>query len=154
MPTSRRPIPAIALALLAIALVLQGCRGAAGPAGEVELAALRANVAAYEEKPSEEQAARVEASFAELDAEIAQLNLAATTDSGASAQATKQREEALAKERYELRNRYAKAIVAAKAAAAGDAVRSLGAEIGRGLQAAGKSLEGAAEGDGDKPAAE
>jgi len=145
---------AAAALLSAAAVQTVGCRGSSVPVGETALANLRANVAAYEKAPSEAQAAAVEVAFAELDTEIAKLQAEATTASGESKQATSDRAKQLATERYELRNRYAKAIVAAKVDSAGETVKSLGAAMGRGLQAAGKSLEGAATDAKEKPPAD
>jgi hypothetical protein len=124
--------------------VALACSSPSQPAGESALVKLRKSIATYEQSPSDARGAQVEVGFAELDTEIAKLRATEAASSGEAKSAAAKRVEELDAERYELRNRYAKAIVAGKMKAVGDAMKSHGEKMGKGLEAAGQKMQDAA----------
>ena len=132
------------LALVGVSIVVAcGC-SRTDTVGRDAVETLEMRIAAYETSPSPALAADVEVAFAALDGEIARLEAQAARAGGEAKRADEKRAEELGEVRYDLRNRYARAIVAAKVDAAGEAVRSVGESIGRGLKNAGQKLQDAA----------
>jgi hypothetical protein len=141
MRASRRLACVLALVLAA------GCQSA----GERAAARLRTDIDAYAAEPSESRRAQVDAGFAHLDAEIATLRAEATRQEAAARSATLAQVAALERRRDDLRADYLRAQARAVTDAAGDAVRSVGETIGRGLEEAGKRLRDAARGTAPPP---
>jgi len=136
-----RPVPVIA-ALLAVVLAapLVGCSRPKGAETEGRIAA---QIEQYRREPSDELAARIDASFARLDAEIAELRADAQGKTGEARTADEARAEELSEKRAALRKEYYGARVETAAEAAKGAAKKLGESLGKALEQAGEKLQGA-----------
>jgi hypothetical protein len=135
-----------ALAGVAIALVAVGCSSRSQPTTDE----LRARIEAYQRGDPNVSEDRITALFARLDADIANLRAEeAETSPPAKAELTGRREK-LEEERRTLQADYLKARVARLGDAATKALKSVGDQIGQGLEEAGRKMREASEGKKDE----
>lgn len=133
------------LTCVAIALLEVGC----SRPGRQTTEELRAQIEAYQ-RGDEVSEDRITALFARLDAEIATLRAeeAETAPSG-RAEVTARREK-LEEDRRTLQSEYLKARVARLGDAATKALKSVGDQIGQGLEEAGRKMREASQGKPDE----
>jgi hypothetical protein len=117
-------------------------------------AEIAAQIAAYEKEPSDALQARIEASFARLDAEVAELRADAETRTGAAKDEALAKADALAARGSELRKKFYAARFGAASEAAKNAVKQLGVTLGKGLESAGEKMKDALGGDANKDSAD
>jgi hypothetical protein len=134
-----------ALACVAISLVAIGCSSSA----KLTTDELRAQIEAYKRGDPGVSEDRITALFARLDAEIATVRAEeAETAPPGKAEVTARRE-ALEEDRRTLQADYLKARVARLGDAATKALKSVGDQIGQGLEEAGRKMRDAAQGKTD-----
>lgn len=129
------------LLLAGIALLPVACSRPTDLPAEIE-----AQVEAYRKEPSDALQSRIEASFAKLDAEIAEIRADADTKTGAAKDEALAKADALSARASELRKSWYGARFGAASDAAKEAVKQLGATIGKGIESAGQSVKGAFDG--------
>jgi Skp family chaperone for outer membrane proteins len=110
-------------------------------------AQIDAQIQAYRAEPSDALQSRIEASFAKLDAEIAELRADAETRTGAAKDDALAKADALSARAGELRKSWYGARFAAAGEAAKNAVKQLGVSLGQGLESAGQKMKSAIGGD-------
>lgn len=135
---------------LACAVALIAAIGCQDPAGRVA-DRLRADIAAYAKDPSDAHRAEIEADFARMDAEIAALRADAAQKSGSAREPTERQIAALERTRDDLHGEFLRTEARLVGDATKKAVRSVGEEIGRGLEEAGKRMREAAGGKVSPP---
>lgn len=140
----RRPRRALAALLLAglVSLPVACSRSTDLPAQ------IDAQIQAYRKEPSDALQSRIEASFAKLDAEIAEIRADAETRTGAAKDDALAKADALSAREGELRKSWYGARFAAAGDAAKNAVKQLGVTLGQGLESAGQKMKSAIGGDG------
>jgi hypothetical protein len=139
------------LALLSLLLAAGLCVLAASCTRHTDVAAeIEAQIEAYKMEPSDALQSRIEASFARLDAEVAEMRADAETKTGPARDETLGKADALAARGSELRKRFYAARFGAASEAAKNAVKQLGVTIGKGLESAGEKMKDALGGDGTK----
>lgn len=111
-------------------------------------AQIEAQIEAYRKEPSDALQSRIEASFAKLDAEIAEIRADAETRTGAAKDEALAKADALSARSGELRKSWYGARFAAAGEAAKNAVKQLGVTLGQGLESAGEKMKSAIGGDG------
>lgn len=111
-------------------------------------AQIAAQIEAYRNEPSDALQSRIEASFAKLDAEIAEIRADAETGTGAAKGDALAKADALSARASELRKSWYGARFAAAGEAAKNAVKQLGVTLGQGLESAGAKMKSAIGGDG------
>ncbi len=127
------------------AVVLALAFAACGPSSVAEsVEELREDLTTWRADPSDANAAQVEAAFAHLEADIATLRAEALRTDGEARADAQARAAELERTRNELRAEFTREQVRKVADAAQDAVRAMGASIGKGLEEAGKRLREAA----------
>lgn len=131
------------LLLAAVALLPAACSRPTDIPAEIE-----AQIEAYRKEPSDALQTRIEASFAKLDAEIAQLRADAEAKTGAAKDETLAQADALSARASELRKSWYGARFGAASDAAKEAVKQLGVTIGKGIESAGEKMKNAIAGDG------
>ena len=129
------------LLLAGIALLPAACSRPTDIPAEIE-----AQIEAYRKEPSDALQSRIEASFAKLDAEIAEIRADADTKTGAAKDEALAKADALSARASELRKSWYGARFGAASDAAKEAVKQLGATIGKGIESAGQSVKGAFDG--------
>lgn len=132
------------LLLAGIALLPTACSRPTDVPAEIE-----AQIEAYRKEPSDALQSRIEASFAKLDAEIAEIRADADTKTGAAKDETLAKADALSARASELRKSWYGARFGAASDAAKEAVKQLGATIGKGIESAGQSVKNAFDGNKD-----
>ena len=132
------------LLLAGIALLPVACSRPTDLPAEIE-----AQVEAYRKEPSDALQSRIEASFAKLDAEIAEIRASAETKTGAAKDETLAKADALSTRASDLRKSWYGARFGAASDAAKEAVKQLGATIGKGIESAGQSVKNAFDGKTD-----
>jgi hypothetical protein len=108
---------------------------------------LRAAIEEYRQNKPEATEERINALFARLDADIATRRAAAAAESPTAREPLTQQVAALERDRRELQQAWLTARLTRVGATAGDALRSLGESLGRGLEDAGRRLRESAAGD-------
>src|SRR5262245_9967253 len=140
------------LAALGTALLLAasgtGCSKSAAPRTVDEL---RAAVEAYQQQKPGVTDERIEALFARLDADIAGLRADAAARPADRRGELLQQASDLSAQRAELQKTYVAARVARFGATAGDMLRGLGEQIGKGLEDAGRRLRDSMQDQGGAP---
>lgn len=111
---------------------------------------LEAEIARYRTDPSDALAARIDASFAHLDAQVAEIRADEATKTGDAKAAAEARADALEKQGSELRKKYYDARVDVAADAAKNAVKQFGASVGKTIEDAGAKMKNALGGDDAK----
>jgi len=132
----------VVLALAALAALPAACSRPTDVPAEIE-----AQIEAYRKEPSDAQQSRIEASFAKLDAEVAELRADAGTRTGNAKDETFAKADALSARASELRRSWYGARFAAAGDAAKNAVKQLGVTIGKGIESAGEKMKSAIAGD-------
>jgi hypothetical protein len=132
--------------LLLVAAVASpfGCSSRHDTAAELEV-----QIARYRKEPSDALATRIDASFARLDADVAEIRADAETKSGAAKESALARADALEQRGAELRKEYFGARVDVAADAAKNAVKQFGNKVGEGLETAGEKVKDALGGEPD-----
>lgn len=150
MPDRRRcrSLLLVSLLLAAVAVLPAACSRPTDIPAEIE-----AQIEAYRKEPSDAQQSRIEASFAKLDAEIAQMRADAEAKTGAAKEDALAKADALSARASELRKSWYGARFGAASDAAKEAVKQLGATIGKGIESAGKKMQDAISGDETKDGA-
>ena len=121
----------------AVALIATvGCQGAADR--------VRSDIAAYAKDPSEARRAAVEADFARIDADIAALRADAALKNGSARELTERQIAELQRTRDDVHREFLLAEAHVVGDATKKAVGSVGEEIGRCLEEAGKRIRAAA----------
>lgn len=138
-----RSLLLLALLLAAIAVLPAACSRPTDIPAEIE-----AQITAYRKEPSDALQTRIEASFAKLDAEVAQLRADAEAKTGAARDEILAQADALATRASELRKSWYGARFGAASDAAKEAVKQLGVTIGKGIESAGEKMKNAIAGDG------
>jgi hypothetical protein len=129
------------VAALGTALLLVMCGvGCSKPAAPRTVDELRAAVEAYQQQKPGVTEERVDALFARLDADIAALRADAAARPADQRGEVLQQASTLSEQRAELQKIYVAARVARFGATAGDMLRGLGEQIGKGLEDAGRRL--------------
>lgn len=147
---SRRPSILLSLLVAAgLCVIVTACTRHTDVAAEIE-----AQIEAYKKEPSDLLQTRIEASFARLDAEVAEMRADAETRTGAAKDETLAKADALEARGSELRKRFYAARFSAAGEAAKNAVKQLGVTLGQGLESAGEKMKDALGGNGKKDAAE
>ena len=143
MPDRRRcrSLLLVSLLLAAVAVLPAACSRPTDIPAEIE-----AQIEAYRKEPSDLLQSRIEASFAKLDAEIAQIRADAETKTGSAKEEALAKANALSARASELRKGWYGARFGAASDAAKEAVKQLGATIGKGIESAGQSAKGAFDG--------
>lgn len=139
-----RSLAVVVLVLASLAVLPVACSRPTDVAVEIE-----AQIEAYRKEPSDLLQSRIEASFAKLDAEIAQIRADAETKTGAAKEEALARADALSARASELRKRWYGARFGAASDAAKEAVKQLGATIGKGIESAGQKMKDAFDGKKD-----
>ncbi|HXJ35674.1 MAG TPA: hypothetical protein VMS22_16700 [Candidatus Eisenbacteria bacterium] len=129
------------LVLLALAIA-SGCSGSDPKTADE----LRGSIAAYEQATPDASEDRIKSLFARLDAEVAAVRADELAKPPGARDALTQRREALEAERRDLQMAYLKARVARLGAAAQDALKSVGQQLGQELEDAGRKLRESSEG--------
>jgi hypothetical protein len=126
--------------LIGFALIVAplGCASRRDTAAELE-----AQIARYRKEPSDALARRIDASFAQLDADVAEIRADADAKTGAAKEAALARADALEQRGAELRKEYYAARVDVAAEAAKNAVKQFGVNVGEGLERAGEKVKDA-----------
>jgi hypothetical protein len=119
-----------------LCVVLAAC-GSQGPRTSGEL---RDAIDAYERAEPDASQDRIKALFAKLDAEIAALKAEELARPADERREIAARRETLAAERRELQSAYLRARVARLGTATEDALETMGEELGKGLEDAGRAL--------------
>jgi hypothetical protein len=132
----------------ALALVTAGCSKPAAPKTADEL---RAAVEAYQQQKPGVTDERIEALFARLDADIAGLRADAAARPADQRGELLQQASDLSAQRADLQKTYVAARVARFGATAGDMLRGLGEQIGKGLEDAGRRLRDSMQDQGGAP---
>lgn len=147
MPDRRRcrSLLLVSLLLAAVAVLPAACSRPTDIPAEIE-----AQIEAYRKEPSDLLQSRIEASFAKLDAEIAQIRADAETKTGSAKEEALAKANALSARASELRKSWYGARFGAASDAAKEAVKQLGATIGQGIESAGKKMKDAIAGDETK----
>ena len=148
MRTSQRASRLVALLPVLVAL-MGGSLFPACTRRHDAVAELEVQIERYRKDPSDALAARIDASFARLDADVAEIRADAATKSDEAKAAALARADALEAKGGELRKQYYTARVDRAAEAAKSAVQEFGQKMGKGLESAGKKIQGAL-GGGDK----
>jgi hypothetical protein len=113
---------------------------------------LRAAIDAYRAGPVKEgDEPRIDALFAKLDAEIAELRADAAAKSGDARTEREGQAEALAEQRSELHSAFVAARFGRLGDAAGDALRSAGEALGQTLEEAGRKLRESSKAPAPEP---
>lgn len=144
-----RSLLLVSLLLAGLAILPAACSRPTDIPAEIE-----AQIQAYRKEPSDALQSRVEASFAKLDAEIAEMRADAETRTGAAKDEAVAKADALAARESELRKSWYGARFGAASDAAKNAVKQLGASIGKGLESAGEKMKNALGDDEKKDAAD
>lgn len=137
-----RSLLLLSLLLAAVAVLPAACSRPTDIPAEIET-----QIEAYRKEPSDALQTRTEASFAKLDAEIAQLRADAEAKTGAAKDETLAKADALAARASELRKSWYGARFGAASDAAKEAVKQLGVTIGKGIESAGEKMKNAIAGD-------
>lgn len=150
-PTTSRRLPRLpsararAYATVVVALILSSVSFA--DKGTTER--LRAEIESYKQHPTDAQQARIEASFAELDAQIARTKADAADSDGAAKERATQRAEQLGKTRDELKSAYNSARIDRLTGGAKDTARSVEQSVAGALKNAQRKIQGMFGKDGD-----
>jgi hypothetical protein len=142
-----RRVAALGTAILLVASAV-GCSKPAGPRTVDEL---RAAVEAYQQQKPGVTEERIDALFARLDADIAALRADAAARPADQRGEVLQQASTLSEQRAELEKTYVAARVARFGATAGDMLRGLGEQIGKGLEDAGRRLRDSMQDGGAAP---
>ena len=135
---------------IALALVTAGV-GCSKPAAPKTADELRAAVEAYQQQKPGVTEERIDALFARLDADIAALRAEAAARPADQRGEVLQQATTLSEERAELQKTYVAARVARFGATAGDMLRGLGEQLGKGLEDAGRRLRDSMQDGGAAP---
>ena len=135
----------ISLALVASGV---GCSRSGAPKTADEL---RAAVEAYQQQKPGVTDERIEALFAQLDADIASLRADAAARPADQRGELLQQASDLSAQRADLQKQYVAARVARFGATANDMLRGLGEQIGKGLEDAGRRLRDSMQDQGGAP---
>lgn len=145
----RRSLILASLLLAALALLPAACSRPTDIPAEIQ-----AQIEVYRKEPSDALQTRIEASFAKLDAEIAEMRADAETKTGTAKDETLAKADALSARASELRKSWYGARFGAASDAAKNAVKQLGVTIGQGIESAGQKMKDAIAGDETKEAGE
>lgn len=129
-------------ALLGLAVAL----GVAGCSRTTAIDELRNAIAAYGQGTPEATAEKIDALFAQVDADVAALRARAATQEGDARASAEQEADDLARQRRELHAEYLKARFARAGDAAGQALQSAGEAIGKGIEEMGRKIRESAAG--------
>jgi hypothetical protein len=145
----RRSLVLVPLLLAALAVLPVACSRPTDIPAEIQ-----AQIEVYRKEPSDALQTRIEASFAKLDAEIAELRADAETKTGTAKDDALAKADALSAHASELRKSWYGARFGAASDAAKNAVKQLGVTIGQGIESAGQKMKDAIAGDGKNDAGE
>jgi len=132
-------------AVLLAALALAACSRPEAPPPTADQ--LRTAIEDYRQNKPEATEERITTLFARLDADIATKRADATAASPAAREPLTEQVAALERDRRDLQQAWLTARLTRVGATAGDALRSLGESLGRGLEDAGRRLRESAAGD-------
>jgi hypothetical protein len=135
-----------ALACVAISLLAVGCSNT----GQQTANELRAQIEAYKRADPGVSEDHITALFAKLDADIANVRAQEAEAAPAGKPELTAQREALEGERRSLQAEYLKARVARLGDAATKALKSVGDQLGQGLEEAGRKMRDAAQGKSDE----
>jgi hypothetical protein len=138
-----RSLVLVSLLLAAVAVLPAACSRPTDVPAEIE-----AQIEAYRKEPSDLLQTRIEASFAKLDAEIAEIRAGAGAKTGAAKDEALAQADALSARASELRKSWYGARFGAASDAAKEAVKQLGVTIGKGIESAGEKMKNAIAGEG------